>query len=183
MGVVGEWMFQCRNVHSWREPWAVCRTPLLCPESSYLLLHFKRGRLILGPLWNIQGTLAKSRRALNDNLMRPLDVSVCLLWTRPKVLPCVLSTVRVEDGAQCLSWQTSLELDTAVLLALVEVYLSFFHCSGTLSPELGLPMILTPVAQVLWDLKESSVSPCLPKSNSSHLWPACMATSTIRSKV
>ena len=101
-------------------------------------------------------------------------MSVCLLWTRPKVLPCVLSTVRVEGGeGQCLSWWTSLELDTAALLAQAEACFSFFNWLGTLPQALGLPVILAPAAQTLGDHKESIFpSVCPNPAAVSYEWHA-----------
>lgn len=75
------------------------------------------------------------------------------------------------------------QLDTALLLAQVDVYLSFFNFLGTLPQALGLPTVLAPVAQVLWDHNENTVSLCPPQPSSSQLGLACMAASTIRSKI
>jgi hypothetical protein len=50
--------------------------PLLCSESSYKLLHFNEGRLILGPLENL-GNSCQSKIALIYNLMRCL-VAICM---------------------------------------------------------------------------------------------------------
>lgn len=87
-----------------------------------------------------------------------------------------------EGGGQCLSWWASLELDTAALLAQAEVCLFFFNWPETLPGALGLPMILASFAQALWDHKESTISPCLPKPAAASYELAFMAAHGITPK-
>ena len=54
--------------------------------------------------------------------MRPLDVSVCLFWARPKVLPSLIHST-VEDGASV--YLGGPHLNWTLLFCQAEVYLSF----------------------------------------------------------
>lgn len=90
----------------------------LCAELCFSALShliscfiFKGGNLILGPLWNIQGTLAMFRTALSYNLMRPLMCLCVCFGPDPRLCPVSypqwgwrVGRVNVYLGGPHLSW-------------------------------------------------------------------------------